>query len=1144
MDFYEVLEQVIELLQRHGRVTYRALKRQFDLDDDYVEDLKDEIIEARQIAVDQDGRILVWAGETDATPVSASQSAQTSAQTTAQQDHPTQAEPPLPEPHAPDAERRQLTVMFCDLVDSTTLSGQLDPEDYREVVRSYQATCSEVIQRYDGHVAQLLGDGLLVYFGYPQAHEDDAQRAVRAALGMLEAIGTLNTRLEQDKGIQLAVRLGIHTGLVVVGEMGGAGRQEQLALGEVPNVASRIQGLAEPNTVAISAMTFQLVEGYFACQDLGQQTLRGVAEPMQAYRVLGESGAQSRLDIVTTRGLTPLVGREQEIGLLLERWNQVKDGQGQVVLLSGEAGIGKSRLVQVLKDHVAGEAHDRLECRSSPYYQHTALYPITDLLQRTLQWQQGETPDERLVKLEQMLRQYQLSLEEAVPLFATLLSLPLPEDRYPPLPWTPQRQRQKTLEVIMSMLLELAERQPVLFILEDLHWTDPTTLEWLTLLIEQVPTASLLTMLTCRPEFASPWGFRSHLAPIALNRFTRPQIETMVGRVTDGKTLPAEVIQHLVEKTDGVPLYVEEMTKAIVEAEVLQETNGHYALKAPLSSLAIPTTLQDALMARLDRLGTVKGIAQLGATLGRTFTYELLQAVSSVDELVVWRSLVALVEAELLYQRGSLPHATFTFKHALIQETAYQSLLRNTRQQHHEHIARVLEERFPETVETQPELLAHHCTAAGLNEPAMTYWQHAGEKAIQRSAHEEAIAHLTKGLELVQTMPDTSEHARQELTLQRTLGVSLLATKGFAAPEVASAYTRARALCQQVEDISHIFPVLFGLWGFHHLRIEWQTARELAEQLLTVAQRYQDPGYLLMAHRALGDTFYWLGEFAPARAHLEQGIALYNVDHHRSYAFLYGQDPLMGCQVYAAQVLWMLGYPDQAVRLSDAAVTWAQEFAHPFSLVFALQYSAIVHARRREWQAVLERTETVLPLCAEQGFTQWVATATITQSWALVMQRKKEGIEQMRQGLTARQQTGARTRPSLLTNLAEAYHITGQVEEGLRLVVEGLTVADETGERYSEAELHRLKGELLRSLALSNDIEAETCFHRALDIARHQQAKSWELRAATSLARLWQSQAKRQDACDLLAPVYGWFTEGFDTADLQEAKALLEELRS
>ncbi len=698
MDFYEILDQVIDLLKQRGRVSYRALQRQFALDDAYLEDLKVEIIKVQRFAVDQDGEMLIWTGEAETKPTPTPQPPVQQESSLAE--HATPGEVPRTAPHTPDAERRQLTVMFCDLVDSTALSGQLDPEEYRDVVRAYQRVCTEVTQRYDGHVAQLLGDGLLVYFGYPYAHEDDPHRAVRTGLGILDAMGDLNQRLQQAQGIQLGVRLGIHTGLAVVGAMGGGSRQEQLALGEVPNIASRIEGLAAPNTIAVSEATYRLTQGYFECQDLGAQTLRGVAEPLNVYRVLRESGAQGRLDIASARGLTPLVGRESEVALLLERWEQVKAGHGHVVLLTGDPGLGKSRLVQTLKDHIANEPHVRWECRSLPYYQNTALFPVTDLFQRLLRFQAADTPDEKLGKLEHALSQYRLPVDESVQLFAPLLSLPLPEHRYPPLNLSPQRQRQKTLEIIIALLLELAEQQPVLFILEDLHWTDPTTLELLNLVLDQTPTASLLTVLTCRPTFQSSWTHRSFLTEVSVTRLSQPQVERMVERLAGGKPLPTQVRTQIREKTDGVPLFVEEITKAILESGHLKDVHGHYELTGSFSTFAIPATLQDSLMARLDRLVTAKGVAQIGATIGRQFAYDLLQAVSQLDSITLQRELGRLVEAELLFQRGLPPQSTYVFKHALIRDSAYESLLKSTRQQYHQRIAQVLEAQFPES----------HCT--------------------------------------------------------------------------------------------------------------------------------------------------------------------------------------------------------------------------------------------------------------------------------------------------------------------------------------------------------------------------------------------------------------------------------------------------
>ena len=915
-------------------------------------------------------------------------------------------------------------------------------------------------------------------------------------------------------------------------------------MGETPNLAARIQSLAGPDTVVISAATAQLVHGYFECQELGDYTLRGVAKPMMLYRVLRESGAQSRLDVVATRGLTPLVGRESEVALLVHRWGQVQESSGQVVLLSGEAGIGKSRLVQVLKEEVITVSHTQFECRSSPYYQNTALYPITDVLQRILQWQPDDDAEEKLSKLETTLGQYHPAMEETVPLFAALLSLPLPEERYAPLHLTPQRQRQMTSEAIVALLLEEAERQPVLFIIEDLHWSDPTTLELLDLLIDQSPTASLFTLLTCRPEFKAAWSHRSYVTEVPLLRLTRPHVEQMVEQVTCGKRLPDGVRREIVERTDGVPLFVEEMTKTVLESGALKEVNGHYELKGSRIPLAIPSTLQDSLMARLDRLMTAKGIAQLGATIGRQFSYALLQAVSQLDAETLQRELARLVEAELVYQRGLPPQTIYTFKHALIQDAAYQSLLKSSRQQYHQRIVQVLEAQFPETVLTQPELLAHHCTEAGLGEQAVEYWLRSGEHNRARSAHTEAIAHLTKGLDVLQTLPDTPSRAQHELDLQTTLGRALAIVRGHAAPETEHAYARARELCRHGGDSARLFDVQVGLREFYLNRGELRTARELAEACLPIAQGRQDSASLMRAHFGLGSVLYLLGELAQGRDHLEQAITLYTPQQDRS---LTGQAPLgVPCLARSAATLWRLGYPMQALARNRDMLNLAQELSDAYNLVRALCYAAEFHYLLREGATAQEQAEASLSLSTEQAFAQWVGAGMFWRGWGLAAQgRGEEGIAEMRKGLGTRQTTGSVINlPTWLAVLAEAHRGIGQVEEGLHLLAEALALVKETETRSYAAELHRLRGELLLTVSAENHGEAESCFRQALDIARHQQAKSWELRAATSLARLWQFQDKRAGAYDLLAPVYEWFTEGFDTADLQEAKSLLEALLS
>jgi class 3 adenylate cyclase/predicted ATPase len=1081
---------------------------------------------------------------------------------------PLQVAPPSAERLRPVAERRQLTVLFCDLVDSTPLATHLDPEELREVVQAYQRVCAEVIQRFEGYIAQYLGDGLLVYFGYPQAHEDDGHRAARAALGMIEAMGRLNQHLEQERGVRLAVRVGIHTGLVVVGEMGGGGRQEQLALGETPNVAARLQGLAAPDTVVISAATQRLIQGLFTCQDLGLHTLRGVVTPMQVFHVLRESEAQSRLDVAVSRGLTPLVGREQEVRLLLERWAQVKDGHGQVVLLSGEAGIGKSRLVELVKERVAGELHTRFEWRGSPYYQQSPLYPVIAHLHRLLRWHQEESSQERLRKLEKVMRQSGFSLPDVVPLLASLLALPLP-DSYPPLALTPERQKQKTLEALLVWLLREVERQPVLLIIEDLHWLDASTLEFLNLLVDQVATTHLFMLLTFRPTFRPPWPLRAHLTHLTLSRLPRHQAALLIEQVAGGKALPAEVHQQLLTSTDGVPLFVEELTKMVLESGLLREAHDRYELIGPLPALAIPATLQDSLMARLDRLETGKLVAQLGATIGRRFSYELLQAVSPVDEATLQQGLGRLVESELLYQRGLPPQATYLFKHALIQEAAQQSLLKYTRQQYHQHIAQALSERFPETVETQPELLAHHYTEAGLAAQAVPYWQRAGQRAIERSANIEAISHLTKGLEALKTLPETPERHQQELTLQLTLASPLLMIKGHTAPEVEQAYSRAQMLCEQTEDTPQRFSALVGLWRFQLNRGRIWTARELGERLLELARRVQDPAFLLQAHFTLGAALFHLGELTVALAHLEQGITFYDPQKHQSHAFLYGgTDSGVACLSYAAWTQWHLGYPDQALRRIHEALTLAQQLSHAYTLSYALHFAAMLHRGRREAQLVRERSEAAIALASEQGFIRWLGGAMIRRGWAQAeLGAAEEGIAQIHQGLAAWQAMGTELAlPHHLAMLAEAYSKGGRTQEGLGVLAEALEVVQKNGECHYEAELYRLKGELLLQQVIERasaepttsvlkqvtstgaphafhlHMEAERCFLQAIDIARQQGAKSLELRAVMSLSRLWQQQGRRPEARQMLAGIYEWFTEGFDTPDLREAKALLETL--
>lgn len=992
---------------------------------------------------------------------------------------------------------------------------------------------------------------MLIYFGFPQAHEDDPMRAVRAGLKIREAIGSLNTQLQQNKGIRLEVRIGVHTGQVVVGEIGAGTRQELLALGETPNIAARIQGVAKPNTVAISSTTLKMVEGYFTVEDLGLHTLKGIAAPVQVFSILRESGAQNRLDIAVIKGLTPLIGRESEANLLFERWTRVKEGMGQAVLLSGEGGIGKSRLVQVLKDHIADENHTRFECRSSPYYQNTAFYPMIELWERIGTLDRADAPKDKLGKLEQALQPYRCADQTAVSLIAALLSIPLPQDRYPLHGLSPQRQRQKTLETLLAILLEQAEKSPVLFIIEDLQWTDPSTLEMLDILLDRTPTAAIFVVLTCRPTFQPSWDLRKHVTSLEINHFGGAQIKAMVEKLTDGKCLPDELLHQIVTKTDGVPLFIEEMTKAIVESGVLQIIDNQCRLTGPMPSLSIPSTLQDSLMARLDRLFTAKRLVQLAATIGRQFTYELLKGLTAMDEAVLQRELGRLVEAELLYQRGVPPHASYLFKHALIQDAAYHSLLKSSRQQYHQQIAEMLFTHFPETAESEPEVLAHHYTQAGLLQQAIPFWQHAAARAIERSANIEAVDHLTKGLTLLETLLDTSERREQELSLQLALGAPLAWTKGFGAPEVESTYSRACELCRQVGETPQFFPALWGLWHFYDLRAEMSKAHEPAKQLLSFAQRTPNSALLPDAYRALGETLLWSGEFAPAHAQLELGIAAYDPKSDHSYALHAGEDSGVACRFFAGIALWYLGYPDRALQKVYEAVSLAQELFHPFSLSAAHHFASLLHLHRREGRECQEQAEAAMTIAIEQDFGFFIAFDKMLRGRALAMQgRQEEGIVEMRQGLAAYQATGAETlQLHWRSNLAEVYGQAGRVEEGLEVLADAQALSESNGgERWFDSELYRLKGELLWQRAIQqgqaekSEAEVEACYQQAIDIARRQRAKSWELRTAVSLSRLWQMQGKKAEALALVQEIYDWFKEGFDTVDLKAAKALFEEL--
>jgi class 3 adenylate cyclase/predicted ATPase len=1024
--------------------------------------------------------------------------------------------------------------MFCDLVESTALSAKLDPEDLREVVQAYQEASSKVIKRYDGHVAQYLGDGLLVYFGYPQAHEDDAQRAVLAAQGILKAVGGLGGRMGSDQAVQLAVRLGIHTGPVVVAEMGGGDRHELLALGETPNLAARLEQLAEPNTIVISAATERLLRGRFECRDLGSHDVKGASTPLRALQVLGESEAPSRFGAVSPTAITPLVGRAQEIGLILERWEQTRDGFGQVVLLSGEPGIGKSRLVEVLRERVARQLLTWLEGDCSSFTASTPFHSVLHLLQGFFSWDPEFSEEMRVRKMERALEAEGLELASHIPILCHLLSLPLPE-RYVPLELSPQEQRQRAMATLIACLLATTRTAPAVLVIEDLQWADPSTLELLGVLIDQLPTVPMLAVLTFRPEFNPPWPRKSHLNPIHLNRLTRDQAALLVGRVARTE-LSAALTEQLVGKTDGVPLFVEELTKVVLESSGPEDR---------LTELPIPSTLQDSLMARLDRLGTAKRTAQLGAVLGREFPYGLIHMVFTEGEPRLRDDLNRLEQAELLFRRGFPPEARYMFKHALIQDAAYDSLLKKKRQQVHERVAQVLEEHDPELGETQPELLAHHFAAAGAWDKAVVYCQRAGDRASERSANSEAITHLSKGLEILAALPDSPERTRQELTLQLALGSPLIATEGMSSG-VRKAYSRARAICEETgESEELVFRATWGLWTHTNTHIQFDDAQELVDELRRMAQRLGDPGFLLQAFHAQWTTDFYSGSLADARKHVDEGFALYRPAEHHAHAFVYaGHDPGLCALTLGAFNLWLLGYPDQARNNCREALALAQQLEHAHSLAWAFAYPAQVYASCGDRDGTEERVEELLALSEEHGFPHWLSIGNGIHAWVLSVDgRHSEAVGKIHEARRRLHESGFDFLKTYeLVLLAEVCLRAGQAEEAILALNEDIDQIRRPGGRIHEPELYRLRAELTLLQSPEDVARAETDIRQALEIARRQEAKSQELRAAMSLSRLWQRQGKGEEAREVLGEVYSWFTEGFDTADLKEAKALLEEL--
>ncbi|HEY7312647.1 MAG TPA: protein kinase [Gemmataceae bacterium] len=1059
------------------------------------------------------------------------------------------------------AERRQVTLLFgkSDLFDSDTFLEKLDPEEQHELLMEYKQICYEAIAKFGGTIVQSPSEGLLACFGYPISYEDAAQRAVRAGLRLRDGVLELKQRIRHEFNTDLSSWIAIHTGMAVAEVTAGGKSAEPISLlGEVRTVVTRLGISTEANIVLLSQVTHRLVQGFFICESLGSHSVKGAASPLQIFRVVRESQVKSRIEVAEAVGLTPLTGRDLELGILRDRWEKAREGMGQVVLLVGDAGLGKSRLVRELRANVSqgdpsssglpsgeksGQWGPLIEWRCSPYFKNTGLYPATEFFGRMLDFGRQDTPGERLDKLVKHLERYNLADRQRVPLLAGLLSVPL-DGRYAPLDVGPQRLKEMTQEALLDWLRACSAEQPLLFIVEDLHWADPTTLEFLHRLVHEAAWDSLLVVFTFRPEFETNWKCKAHHTELALNRLTRRQVGEMMEKQTGRKNLPADLVAQIVERTDGVPLFIEEFTRVILESGALHAMGGVVELAEDFRLDAIPATLQDLLLARLNRLASVPEVALFAATVGREFSYELLRAVVDLDESILQEELSKLVQAEILFQKGRPPRCRYTFKHALIQDAAYHSLLKKKRRQFHRRIATVLEEQFAETVETEPELLAHHFTEAGLLEKGAHYWRKAGLRSQERSANKEAITHLSRGLEILKKLDESPQRDELELGLLAPLGVVLTAARGWGAPEVAPTIERARELCEKVGTVSDRFFVLWGLWGFRLLRLELDKCRQLADEVMRlVGQSPEGRELLAEAHWLPGCTAYYAGDFAMARPHFETGFVLYDAERARDHARRTGQNVGVLYQCHLALTLWEMGFPDQALKRAEDMIQFARELGHPFSLAMAHYFRRRLHQDCRLEEQVRQSVAEEYAICHQHDFRFWGAHALLARGNILIRQGQlDEARGQLNLALQTLEASGCRcTLTHPCSFLAESFLQAGRLDEANEWLTRGFDLVENHNERCQESELLRLKGELL-ARSPESEAGAEAFFEQAREVARCQQALSRRLRAIMSLCRLRQKQGRPEEARQRLSGVLGEFTEGFATSDLVEAKELLEEL--
>jgi class 3 adenylate cyclase/predicted ATPase len=1029
------------------------------------------------------------------------------------------AEPAEPTPRS-DAERRHLTVMFIDLVGSTALSTRLDPEDMGDVIRRFQDVAAGVITRFDGHVAKYMGDGILAYFGWPRAHEDDAERAVRTGLEVADAV----EQLAAPDGSRLSVRVGIASGLAVVGELvGDEEARERAVVGETPNLAARVQGVAESGQVVIAESTRRLLGRRFELVDLGERELKGLATPVRVFTVGGERALDSRFE-ARSADVLPMVGRDQELALVLERWGMAEQGEGQGVLLIGEAGIGKSRIVRALMDELADRPHTRIRYNCSPYYADSALWPVVQQLTRAAGIAREDATGEKLEKLESLL----VPADDAPntpALLANLLGLEA-EHRYGRLDMGPQEVRARTLQALVAQLAAVADRQPVLMTLEDAHWVDPTTLELIEHSLDRIGDTRVLMVLTSRPDNQPELAAHPHVTRLTLNRLGRSGVEAIVDELSPEKKLPADVVDAIIARTDGVPLFVEEVTKAALET----------------GETTVPASLHDSLMARLDRIPDVKEVAQIASCIGREFDYPLLAEIIDLPQSVLDEALDRLAGTALIFRRGRPPDATYTFKHALVQDTAYASLLRSRRRQTHNRIARALEGGDDEHGSVAPELIARHLTEAAEIERAVPYWRRAGSDAVRRSADVEAIGHLSQALELVEQLPRTPERLRDELELVTMLAGPTISTKGYGSRETTQVYVRAHELAEKVDDPSLFFPTLYGRWVYALIHGDHHRAAELASDFLRLAGDRPDAGLTLTGHRMLGLSLFETRPSAEAKAQFEHALRLYDPDEHATLLFQFGQDPYSAALSFTGFIDLELGFPERATTSIKAAVARAEDVGHPNSKGYVMTFGSLQVAWGMRDVAATRRTaEALIALCEEYGMPMWLAYAKVFRGWAMTMaDGSRDGIAGLREGLNDLETTDTLFhRAQVLGMLGEALGRCGARQDAMETIDQAVRFAGAHGEAWVEPELLRIRGELLLA---ESDHEGVGSLERSAILADERGAPWWRLRAALPLAELALENGKPVQAQQLLAPVYESFSEGFDTVDLVRAARLMERV--